>query len=205
MLESRSTGKSGLVVAALMMCGTIQAQPAFDDHLSGDWGGTRTALLAHGVALDLFNTTDAFGSIRGGIADGVVFSNAFEAVLSADLMPLLGWPGARVYLHTIGSGGRAPVELSGSIHEPSGLADDDALRVLEFWIEQSFLQQRLSVLAGLFEVDSEFDARGTGDLFLSDGFGFGLELPNVGLEGVSFSPLSGLGLRARFQLSAQRP
>lgn len=73
--------------------------------------------------------------------------------------------------------------------------------MLEFWYEQSFLQQRFSVLAGLFEVDSDFDVRETADVFLNSGFGFGLELPDVELGGTSLSRLSGLGLRTRFQLS----
>lgn len=203
MTKSRSAGGSSLILGALMVFGTLQAQTVFDEHLTGDWRGARTALLERGVNIEGFNTTDGFRGIRGGLSTDAAVSNEFELVLATDLASLFGWPGAMLYLHTAGSGGRAPVELSGTVHEPSDLVDDKALRVLEFWIEQSFLQQRLGVLAGLFEVDSDFDVRETADVFLNSGFGLGLEVPDVELGGTSLSRVSGLGLRARFQVSAQ--
>jgi porin len=199
----RSDGVSLLLAGAIFFIGTAQAREVFDDHLTGDWGGKRTAWLEQGVSIEAFNTTDLFRGVQGGLSDGSAVSNEFELVTTADLAALFGWPGARLYLHTAGSGGREPADLSGSIHEPSDLVDDDALQVLEFWFEQSFFQQRLSLLAGLFEVDSEFDVRDTADMFLNSGFGFGLELPDIETDGPSISTLSGLGLRARFELSPQ--
>ncbi|MEE4638924.1 MAG: carbohydrate porin, partial [Wenzhouxiangella sp.] len=200
---SRLAAVSALLAGALLMTGIAHGREVFDDHLTGDWRGKRTAWLEQGINLEAFNTSDGFWSIQGGLSDGTAFSNEFELITTADLAALFAWPGATLYLHTAGSGGREPVELSGSIHEPSDLVDDDALKVLEFWIEQSLFQQRLSILAGLFEADSEFDVRETADVFLNSGFGFGLELPDIEIDGPSMSSLSGLGLRARLQVAPQ--
>lgn len=200
---SRPAVLSFLLAGAALMTATAHAREVFDAHLSGDWGGKRTAWLERGVGIEAFNTTDGFYSIRGGLRDGLAVSNEFELTATADLAALFGWAGATVYLHSAGSGGREPVELSGSIHEPSDLVDDEALQVLEFWIEQSLLDQRLSVLAGLFEVDSEFDVRETADVFLNSGFGMGLELPDIEVDGPSISSLSGLGVRTRLQVLPQ--
>ena len=203
MITSRSDGLALLTAGAVLLAGAAQAEEFFDDRLTRDWGGQRTALLERGLSIEAFNTTDGFRAIRGGLSRGSAVSNEFELVLAADLAALSGWPGAMLYLHTAGSGGRSPAELSGTVHEPSDLVEDKAWRVVEFWYEQSFLQQRLSVLAGLFEVDSDFDVRETADVFLNSGFGFGLELPDVELGSTSFSRLSGLGLRTRFQVLPQ--
>lgn len=203
MKKCRSDGVYGLTAAALLVAGTAQAGEIFEEHLSGDWGGARTAWLERGVSVEAFNTSDGFRGIRGGLSDGSAVSNEFELITTADLAALFGWAGATLYFHAAGSGGQEPADLSGSVHEPSDLVDDDPLKVLELWFEQSLLQQRLSVLAGLFEVDSEFDVRDTADVFLNSGFGFGLELPDMEANGPSISSLSGLGLRARVQIAPQ--
>ncbi|MFW5815315.1 MAG: carbohydrate porin [Wenzhouxiangella sp.] len=185
------------------MAGTAHSNEVFDEHLTGDWGGKRTAWLERGVRVEAFNTSDGFRGIRGGLGDGSAVSNEFELIFAADLAALFGWAGGTFYVHAAGSGGREPADLSGSVHEPSDLVDDDRLQVLEFSFEQSLLQQRLNMLVGMFEVDSEFDVRETAAVFLNSGFGFGLELPDVENNAPSISSLSGLGLRARVQVAPQ--
>lgn len=126
MKTDRSDGGLILMMGAVLAAATVHAETGFDQHLTGDWAGARTALLERGFSVEAFNTSDAFRTIRGGLSPGYAVSNEFELIVAADLASLRGWPGATLYLHTASSAGRAPVELSGSIHEPSDLVDDKA-------------------------------------------------------------------------------
>jgi len=179
-----------------------EAEPEFEDTLTRDWDGARTALLDRGVHVEAENMTDVFASIRGGASDESSVSNLFEVAVTAELETLAGLPGGTFFLHGFGAHGDDPAEASGTIHAPGDLAEDEPVwRVAEAWYEQSLLDDRAGLLVGFYAADSEFDVRETADLFLNDGFDTGLELGETGRNADSIFALSGLGLRGRFEPS----
>ncbi|MFW6339799.1 MAG: carbohydrate porin [Wenzhouxiangella sp.] len=194
---------SALLAGGLLLTVQAQAESPFAGTLTGDWGGARTAWAERGVMLEAANTTDFFFSIDGGASDDDTLSNLFELAASVDLETLTGLRGGTLFFLGAGTHGDDPGALSGSIHAPSNLAADDAWRVLEFWYEQSLLQDRLGLLAGIYAVDSEFDAKETAGVFLNGGFGTGLDLSETGINGPSVYPVTGLALRARFQVTPE--
>jgi porin len=103
----------------------------------------------------------------------------------------------------LGTHGKDPGEATGSITAPSNLAANDTFKVFEAWYEQTLLNERIGVLAGLYAVDSEFDAKGTADVFLNGAFGTGLDLSETGLNGPSIFPVTSLGVRIRANLSEE--
>lgn len=192
-----------LMAGCLLAAGMAWGEEPFADTLTGDWGGTRTNLLEKGIMIEAANTTDLFAGLDGGADDGTTVSNLFELATTIDLEALAGLRGGTLFFLGAGTHGDDPGELSGSVHAPSNLAADDAWRVLELWYEQSMMQQRLGVLAGIYAVDSEFDAKETAGVFINGGFGTGLDLSETGINGPSVFPVTGLALRARYQFTPE--
>ncbi|MDT8438962.1 MAG: carbohydrate porin [Wenzhouxiangellaceae bacterium] len=189
------------VVLGMLSVAPALAQNPFEDTLTGDWRGVRSTWLQHGVQVDVADTIDLFAGVRGGVEDDATVSNLFELGITADLGTLAGLDGGTLFLLALGTHGDDPGASSGTAHAPSNAAADDAWRLLEFWYEHALLDDRAGILVGLYAVDSEFDAKETADVFLNGGFGTGLDLSETGQNGPSIFPVTGLGVRARFQLT----
>lgn len=172
----------------------------FESALTGNWGGIRTSALERGISIDIANTGDLLAN-SGGIEDGARYANLVETALTIDLDKLFGWHGGTVYIMAIGAQGWDPGEAVGSISAPSNLAADETFKLFEAWFEQSFFDDRLSILAGLYAADSEFDAKSTADVFLNGAFGTGLDFSETGLNGPSIFPTTSLGVRVRANIT----
>jgi porin len=190
-----------LLIGALA-AGAAAGEEPFDDKLTGDWGGARTALLERGVYIEAANATDWFDSVDGGASGAASMANLFEVALTADLGALVGLSGGTFFVLGFGAHGEDPSEAAGTIHSPGDLAEDESVWTLaEFWYEQAFFADRAGVLVGFFAVDSEFDVRETAEAFLNDGFGTGLELGETGRNVDSAFALGGLGVRGRLAVT----
>jgi porin len=161
-----------------------------------------STLLQHGIDIGIANTGDLLANSRGARAD-TRYSNLLETSLTVDMDKLAGLSGGSVYIMALGTHGKDPGEATGSITAPSNLAANDTFKVFEAWYEQTLLNERIGVLAGLYAVDSEFDAKGTADVFLNGAFGTGLDLSETGLNGPSIFPVTSLGVRIRANLSEE--
>lgn len=201
--QFRAYRRSALAAALALAMGTTAAEEAFDDTLTRDWGGARTALLERGILVEAANTTDLFASVDGGVSGESTVSNLFELAVTADTEALVGLRGGTLFFLGLGTHGDDPGSASGTVHAPSNLAADDAWRILEFWYEQSLAGDRAGLLFGIYAVDSEFDAKETADVFLNGGFGTGLELSETGLNGPSIFAVTGLAVRGRFQVTPE--
>lgn len=73
------------------------------------------------------------------------------------------------------------------------------LNFLEAHYRQDLLDDRLSLLFGLYAVDSEFDTRDSASLFVHSSPGTGGDLGQVGRNGPGIFPFGALGGRLRYQ------
>ena len=78
------------------------------------------------------------------------------------------------------------------------IAADRGWTLFELNAEQSMLDHRVSLLVGLYDLNSEFDANGTAGFFINSSFGIGAELGASGLNGPSIFPVTSLGTRLRW-------
>ena len=209
---------SALLIACLGTEGIVLASPVepdeskapksvdhpepFDSALTGNWGGIRKTALEQGISIDIANTGDLLANSRGARAD-TRYSNLLETSLTADIDKLAGWSGGTLYIMAIGTYGEDPIEATGSITAPSNLAADDTFKLFEAWYEQTLFEDRVGILAGLYAVDSEFDAKSTADVFLNGAFGTGLDLSETGINGPSIFPVTSLGARVRANVSEE--
>jgi porin len=168
--------------------------------ITGDWGGKRSALLESGVEISLANTGDVLFIRQDGNED-VTYTNLSEAGFAFDMEQLADISGGSAYIWVVGTHGDDPADVIGSIHAPSNIAAEDAFRLLEAWYEQSAYDDRLGILVGFYGVDTEFDFKGTVDLFASGSHGTGLDLSETGLNGPSIFPVTSFGTRLRADLT----
>lgn len=168
--------------------------------ITGDWGGKRSALLESGVEISLANTGDVLFIRQDGNED-LTYTNLFEAGFAFDMEQLADISGGSAYIWAVGTHGDDPADVIGSIHAPSNIAAEDALRLLEAWYEQSAYDDRVGILVGFYGVDTEFDFKGTVDLFASGSHGTGLDLSETGLNGPSIFPVTSFGTRLRADLT----
>ncbi|WP_160172698.1 carbohydrate porin [Methylomarinum vadi] len=175
---------------------------SFASALTGNWSGVRTTALQHGIRFDIANSGDLLANSRGVRAD-IRYANLLETAFTADIDTLAGWPGGTLYIMAIASLGGDSAETNGSISAPSNLTAADGFKLFEAWYEQSVFDDRVGILAGLYAVDSEFDVKGTADVFLNGAFGTGLDLSETGINGPSVFPVTSLGVRVRANLSQE--
>lgn len=76
-----------------------------------------------------------------------------------------------------------------------------ALRLFEAWVDQSFAAGKLSLRAGLYDLNSEFDALDAASLFINPAHGIGTDFSQSGRNGPSIFPVTSLGLRLQARLS----
>lgn len=93
------------------------------------------------------------------------------------------------------------LECVGDFQGVSNIAARNTWKMYEAWMQQNFLNEKFSILCGIYDVNSEFDVVQTAGLFLNSSFGMGAEFAQSGKNGPSSFPLTSLGLRMKTQFS----
>lgn len=140
--------------------------------LSGDWGGLRSEWYRRGIAWDLALKTDLVRS-RGGIATGATAMANLDTKLRVDANELLGWGDAILYIHVLSNfGGRQNNNAAGTLMGVSNIeVQAAATKLFHAWVQKNFADQDISLLAGLYPVDSEFAVLDSAALLIHPSFG----------------------------------
>ena len=165
--------------------------------LTGDWNGLRAKLYEKGVDFEVEYFGDLFSLVSGGLDRRTGFTGLLELALHLDANRLVGSEGAQFFIFGIGSHGNDFLENVGSAHDVSSIAAPDTFKLLELWYEQSFLEDQVSILFGLYDLTGEFDIRPTAQLFVNGAFGTGQDLSETGKNGPSTFPATSLAARIK--------
>lgn len=170
--------------------------------LSGDWGGERSAAWRAGWAWDAALKIDALRQRSGEIPGGGIMSN-LDLRLKADLSKIAKWEGATAYLHVLDNrGARINEQHTGSLMGVSNIeVPVPSTKIFHAWLQQNLFDDRFSLLAGLYPIDSEFFVMESAGLLIHPSFGPPAELSLT--HGPSIFNQSSFGLRAKW-LSADR-
>lgn len=144
---------------------------------------------------------DLSANVSGGLERGAVALGNLDVMLRLDGGPLLGWEGTSLFLYGLGNHGGGVTDLTGDAQVASNIEAPTGIRVYEAWIQQNLRGSRLSFLAGLYDVNSEFDVLPEAAVFLNSSFGIGAEFGASGLNGPSIFPVTSLGARAQWHPS----
>ncbi|WP_424961319.1 carbohydrate porin [Ekhidna sp.] len=100
-----------------------------------------------------------------------------------------------LFIYGLGNNGDRATDLMGDFQVASNIEAVKAWRLFEFWVQQNFIDDRISVLVGLYDLNSEFDVLRPGTLFINSSFGIGAEYAQSGQNGPSIFPISSFGVR----------
>lgn len=142
------------------------------EHLTGDWGGARTRLTDRGVHFQFGYIGEVFGNVAGGVKRGVNYEGLAEMALELDLDKLAGWHGGLLHASGMSLHGRGPSKLAGDALAASNIDGYDSVRLYEWWAQQSFFQDTVSLRAGSLLADDEFAGTTGGGRLLNSAFGW---------------------------------
>lgn len=189
-----------LLLASLLLPVPALADTATPDFntetLSGDWGGTRTNLYKKGYDFEIMSRLDLWRNFSGGVKTGNRALNELDLKMSVDGAKAFDLDGTSFFVHVLNNTGGRINELAGTnggidnIETPT-----PTFKLYEAWAQKEFYDGRLSVLAGLHDLNTEFYVTDTSGLFLNPTYGIGTEMAVTGDNGPSVLPSTGLALR----------
>jgi porin len=172
------------------------------ENLTGDRFGYRKQLENAGIQIGADEIFDALANPVGGQKQGAAFEGRFEIFTNMDLGAALGWHGALLHANAylIHGNGLSSDDV-GNLLTVSNIGATPGTRLFSLWLQQSFLDDTLSVRAGQIAADDEFFVSQYASLFLNSTFGWpsilGINLPSGGPA----YPLATPGLRVRYAFS----
>lgn len=156
-------------------------------------------LVTRGITPRLVYDGDAFANLLGGIRRGTSYEGNLHLQLSIDGGPLFNSPETTVFIHGIAVQGGQPGSLSGDAQGVSNIAAAPDTKLEEAWVQRNFFAGRFSMLAGRYDLNSEFYRLSSAGLFLNSSFGVGPEFSQSGLAGPSIFPNTAIGTRIAFK------
>jgi porin len=143
-------------------------------------------------------TADVIGVVDGADVRAGRYLDNLDVSLDGDLERQFGWRGARAHISLLANGGGQPNAIAETLQGYDNIeVGSHGVRLFEAWIEQDLADGRASVLAGLYDVNSEFYSTEASDLLISPPFGIGSELAATGPNGPSIFPSTSLAVRVR--------
>ncbi|HCM40250.1 MAG: hypothetical protein A2Z97_13305 [Bdellovibrionales bacterium GWB1_52_6] len=169
-----------------------------ENRLTKNWGGFRSRLSAQGVDLGLIYKGQ-YDSLRsGGLEPGSLYVQNIDLRLALDLEKLAGWTGGSMFFYGLFNHGGETSSRVGDEQVTSNIeSPKDLNKLYEAWLQQTFFDGKVSVLAGLHDLNSEFYVTDTSTLFFNSSFGVGRELSQTGAQGPSIFPTAATSLRIR--------
>ncbi len=153
------------------------------------------------LRFEITYTGDVFAAARGGLESRAVYLDNLDLKIRFNAARL-GRPGLSGLLYVISNRGDNPSEVVGDAQGVSNIAVEPWWTLFEGWLQWNVFHSRLSVLGGLYDLNSEFDAIQAAGLFLNSSFGTGPDLSQSGANGPSIYPVAALGLRLKWRPTA---
>jgi porin len=166
-------------------------------HLIPDWRGLRAGLEESGIRFDVAYTGDFVSNTRGGLKRENEYLGNLDMTFTWHTEPLLGCDLGTFFLYGLLDHGGHPSADVGDAQGVDNIEAPSTAKLFEAWWQQSLLDDRASVLVGLYDVNSEFYAVDSAELFLNSSFGIGAELGTSGVNGPSIFPTTSLGIRLK--------
>lgn len=161
------------------------------------------ALESKGYHLEASYMGEAWHAASGGLATGYSYLDHLDLSLTIDAERALNLPGVTIFANVLyNNGGTISEGLAGDAQGVSGIETVKAVRLFQFWGDWVLgADANHSLLLGLYDLNSEFDAIPSAGLFTGASHGMGPEFSNTGRQGPSTFPVSSLTLRYQWQMN----
>ncbi|MFD1034725.1 carbohydrate porin [Sphingomonas hankookensis] len=150
------------------------------------------------VSLDFVYKGDVIGIAAGDDARGVRYLDNIDVLAAIDLDRVVGWQGGSAFASLLSNTGGRPNDLAGTLQGVDNIEVAGAdLLLYQAWVQQSFAGDRVSILIGKYDLNSEFYASDAASHLIAPAFGIGSELSATGPNGPSIFPRTDLAVRLR--------
>ncbi|WP_169924142.1 carbohydrate porin [Sulfurifustis variabilis] len=165
--------------------------------MHGTERGARHDGLGERHGLKLVYTADVLANVSGGVRRTAEYLGNVDLKSTVDADRLLGWQDTIFFVYLLNNHGGEPSEHAGAAQAVSNIEAPSTTKLFEAWVQKSLYQERLSFLAGLYDLNSEFYVTESSELFLNDSFGTGKDLNQTGRNGPSIFPTTSVGMRVK--------
>ena len=136
------------------------------DHLTGDWGGARSALADRGVQIDAAYASEVFTA-----RSETSLLGHFDLALTLDSGKLGLWDGGTFYVLVQNNHGNSGItDAVGSAQPVTNLEADPYTQLTELFLEQAF-GERLRIRIGKQDANRDFGTPRFGGNFINNNFG----------------------------------
>ena len=160
----------------------------------------RTALAERGLTITLFENSEVFGNLSGGVHRGFLYEGVTEFGLGINTQKAFGLEGGtfNVTGYQIHGRGLSLNNLSANYNTPSSIEALRGTLLFELWYEQMLFDKKLAIRVGQLAADQEFIVSQYANLFLNATFGWPT-LATVDLpSGAPVYPLATPGFRIKY-------
>lgn len=165
--------------------------------MHGTERGARHDGLGERHGLKLVYTADVLANVSGGVRRTGEYLGNVDLKSTIDADRLFGWQDTIFFVYLLNNHGGEPSEHAGAVQAVSNIEAPSTTKLFEAWVQKSLYQDRISFLAGLYDLNSEFYVTESSELFLNDSFGAGKDLSQTGRNGPSIFPTTSVGLRVK--------
>jgi porin len=145
-------------------------------------------------------TGEAWRNVSGGLREGGTYLENIDVIAMLDAERAFGWNGTTILVSGLHNNDRTLSDrIVGDIQAVSNIDTDGATRLYEAWVERAF--DAGAIKLGLIDLNSELDVNETGALFINSSHGIGPDFSQVGENGPSIFPITGLGAVMRWDYS----
>jgi len=157
----------------------------------------RSSLDEKGVVLEAAYTLDYFANTKGGLKRDDTYLTHLDLILTLDTKRLGLWDHGTFRVNMIDNSGgeKFTGDILGDTQGVSNIEAPRTTRIYELWYEHVFFEDKLSVLGGIHDYNSEFDVTEYGGLYVNSSFGIGPEISKNARP--SIFPLTAPAIRAK--------
>lgn len=150
------------------------------------------------LQIEAVYTGEAWRNVSGGVRRDSTYIDNIDLIVTLDAERAFGWKGTTLMVSGLHNNNPTLTDrLVGDIQTVSNIDTDGATRLFEAWVERAFDAGALKL--GMIDLNSELDVNETGGLFINSSHGIGADFSQVGENGPSIFPITGLGAVMRWE------
>lgn len=157
-----------------------QEEPKERTNFLGDLGGVRDQLDQSGLAVESVLSYDIISDVSGGLRRHTGNLMNYDLTFTLDTEKADLWSHGTAFLYMLGNAGSDPTTYVGDLQASDNIEAYDTFKVYEAWYDHNFGDGALSVLAGLYDLNSEFYALDYAGTLINSSFGIGVDVAQVG-------------------------
>jgi porin len=169
-----------------------------NEALFGNWGGLKSFLGDHGIAIQLKYKGDATQNQTGGLEKKSTFLGNVDLNTEFDLEKIAGLKGLNLVLYGLGNHGGHPTEFVGDSFGTSNIEAPSTIKLYEAYFVKT-IDDRFTLLFGLRDLNVDYYATESAGNLLNSAFGIGPSFSQTGVNGPSIFPSAAPAITFKYE------